>query len=169
MLANVLTCALTGGIGVGAGLVVNVLRAKRAKRKVDEASTTNPEDVKRPRQSQQSRQDLLQTYGLMPHLRVIEKYVNFNDKEEMHANISVHKHLKRILELIEQSELDKIKSKYWSPAGAISVQRRQVRLWMGTLNNMFKERMTTIPEELVKAMQFLIDYTKAEQYNQLLK
>ena len=165
MLTNILTCIGTGSLGVGVGLVINTIRAK-SKRKAESISSKEKEI---PKKHVRKEENLMVSYGLQSYFDTIDKYINQKDKEEYHAYMSLHKHILRILELNDQSVKDSIKSKYWNPSGAISANGTKVKLWIRTLNHIFTDHIgKNFPEELVDALQFLLDYVNAEQYNKLL-
>ena len=189
MLANVLTCLGTGSLGVGVGLVLNTIRSKRSKRSkmskrkigevgevgdVDSAQETPQTKITKNSKTTKTtptvQKNLLLTYGFQSYFDTLDKYILEKDKEEYHAYVSLRKHVRRILELAEKSEDDAGKSKYWNPGGAIAANATKVKLWIRTLNHMFEDRIgENFPEELVEALQFILDYINMEQYNKLME
>jgi ribosomal protein S30 len=174
MLANVLTCLGTGGLGVGVGLVLNTIRAKRAKgskRKIGDVESETPQtQAKLSKGTNPTPKNLLLAYGFQSYFDTLNKYILERDKEEYHAYVSLRKHVRRILELAEKSEEDATKSKFWNPGGAIAANATKVKLWVRTLNHMFEDRIgENFPEELVEALQFILDYINMEQYNKLME
>jgi hypothetical protein len=175
MLANILTCVGTGSIGVGVGLVINTIRAKsNAKRKSSEMENlTSPSQKRQSVQNKNEKnnidknKDLFLVYGIKSYLATIDKYIS-GHKEEVYASDSLKKYLRRILYIIDQSQQDHMKGKYWNPGGAVSVNAKKVKLWLRTLDHIFRDRLGNLPDDLVTSMQYIIDYVKAEQYNKLL-
>jgi hypothetical protein len=175
MLANILTCVLTGSIGVGTGLIINTVRAKNTKRKADDISNTSQETSLQPTkltkvqkdQEPKKSKNLIGAYGLQSYFATIEKYTA--SKEEIHANVSIRKHVRRILELIEQNESQAAHSKYWNVGGAVSVNATKVKLWSRTLHHLLKDRLSKLPDDLDEALKHIQAYVEAEQYNRLLR
>jgi len=163
MLTNILTCVGTGTVGVGVGLVINTFRAKSRKRKVEEVADT-PTGEQKPREKRNKEENLLLRYGLQSYFDTLEKYID-QDKEQTHAFVTLRKYMRRILELGEQSEKDATKSRYWNCLGAISANATKVKLWVKTLQHMFKEKYSNIPEELDEVFNYFLEYISAEQYN----
>lgn len=160
MIANILTCVGTGSVGVGVGLVINTLRAKSRKRKIEDTKEQKPVEKKK-----KVEQNLVLQYGLQSYFDTLEKYISKEDKEQVHAFVTLHKYMRRILELSHKSETDAAKSKFWNPCGAISANATKVKLWVKTLQNMFTEKYTKLPEELGETLNYFLEYISAEQYN----
>ena len=175
MISNVLTCIGTGTLGVGVGLVINTFRSR--KRKHQDVETTNNEPdtqaktthITKPNQSSK-KTNLRVAYGLQSYFDGVEKFVHQNTKEETHAFHSIKRYIDRILELNEMSNTTSTKKRrYWNPAGAISANATKVKLWLKTIDHLFKARLgENLPEELVESLQYINDYVMAEQYNRLL-
>jgi len=151
-------------MGVGVGLVINTLRAKSRKRKIEDTST---QEEKPKEKRVHKKENLILQYGLQSYFDTLEKYIANNEKEQVHAFVSLHKYMRRILELGEQSEKDATKSKFWNSAGAISANATKVKLWVKTLQHIFKEKHTKIPEELAETLNYFLEYISVEQYNTL--
>lgn len=182
MIANVLTCIGTGTLGVGVGLVINTFRNRKRKRQDaethnDEAdpqsnntTSTNTSTKSKPASK---KTNLRVMYGLQSYFDGIEKFVQTQAKEETHAFNSIKRYIDRILELNElntaHSTHSTKKRRYWNPAGAISANATKVKLWVKTIDHLFKARLgDNLPEELVESLQYINEYVMAEQYNKLL-
>lgn len=173
MIANVLTCIGTGTLGVGVGLVINTFRSRKRKRQ--DTETTNDEtniQNKMPTKTTQAskKTNLRVMYGIQSYFDGVEKFVQVNAKEEVHAFNSIKRYIDRILELNEMNNNTSAKKRrYWNPAGAISANATKVKLWLKTIDHLFKARLgENLPEELVESLQYMNDYVMAEQYNKLL-
>jgi hypothetical protein len=166
MLSNILTCVGTGSVGVGVGMVINTLRARSRKRKAEEVADT-PKKNQKPREKRNREENLLLRYGLQSHFDTLKKYISQEDKEHVHAFVNLQKYMRRILELGNQSEKDATKSRYWNPSGAISANATKVKLWVKTLQHIFTEKYTKLPEELDETLNYFLEYISAEQYNTL--
>jgi hypothetical protein len=170
MIADILTCVLTGSVGVGVGLVINTVRARAKRKLADSTPASSPppsasSDVSISAKKK-SRTDPMD--GFQHHFDTMDKYIDPDAREEVHARVSIHKHFGRILACIEKSKTSTTKTKYWSPGGAIAPNAAKVKLWIRTIDHLFRARMAAPPDDLVATLQFLIDYVKTEQYNTLL-
>ena len=170
MLTDILTCVGTSVVGLGVGLVINKVKAVSRKRKANQIEnnqeTTQSEKTKEKRANVE--ETLLLKYGLQSYFDTLEKYIEHDNKEQVHSFVTLHKYMRRILELTQKSEDDSIKSKYWNPLGAISANATKVKLWVKTLQHIFEEKYNKhIPEELNDTMTYFLEYINAEQYNML--
>lgn len=171
MLANVLTCVGTGTLGVGVGLVINTIRArtKRNKRKrLESTKLTQIPETKNPTKRNKNNQDeadVLEENGLRTHLRTLDSFLE--TPAQIKALSALETHLRRILTLVAQKDVKEQESKYWNCAGAIATNVSKVKLWCRTLNSMIDEHLDTVPEQWTEALQFVVDFVAAEQYNQI--
>lgn len=173
MITNILTCVGTGTLGVGVGLVINTFRRRKRSHQETQSTSTdavaNKPTTPTPKNLSNKRK-LRIAYGLQSYFDSIQKFISKETKEEIHAFHSIGRYIDRILELNEMSSKHaEKKRRYWNPAGAISANVTKVKLWLKTLDHLFKERLgNKLPEELIESLQYINEYTMAEQYNKLL-
>lgn len=174
MLSNILTCALTTSVGLGAGLVINKVRAKKRKaqeiQEINRSTKDKASSPSKPPKKQSCKEkkkvDLLQVYGLRPHLNVIDQHIDKDSADELHASVSIHKHLRRILDAVDQ--VDAPKTKFYNVTGRVVANTAKAKLWIRTLDILLKKRLDKLPDQLFDSIQYILNYMDAEQYNRLL-
>lgn len=181
MLVDIITCACTGAVGVGAGVVINTLRARAARKRKQSFDEQKDQLTSAPNSSHkstklskhepvvESEESLLNAYGLLKHLNQITQYIDKTSKDNLRANANLHRSLVRIVRLSRHKDTSSTHAKYWNPTGAIAINASKCKLWLRTLNLLFQARIgKELPENLLQSMQYLVDFVKAERYNRLL-